>query len=397
MIFRERINQLKKYLFLFITKTMGQLLKFLLIIFLSSSLLSIEEFGEFSLYLVILNVSYLIAGLGVIDTTMYLLNQGNTDKKGQIGASLVLLSIVIIVFGGVTYSVLSYFNFDDLFILSIFSIGYVFQIFVKKIAIPLLDYFVLYYFDLILNGSIFLTIFLFGSSLSEILIIYSSVSMIISCIFLFKYGFSLKNIKQNMILTINTIYNYGFKIHLSQVISMLSYDSDKFILEHNNGAGAVGIYNLGLNLIMPVKLFSTSISELLFKGFETQRKIPVKVLVLNSLVSVFMGVAVSLIGYILISNYYEESYQILLDFLFLLPILAFLHSFYTPINFFFTAKGLAKEKLINAMFLGVSSLALNFILIPLYGIKGAFIASISALLLNNIVFLIQYASFIKKG
>lgn len=389
-------NLLKKYIFLFATKVLGQFFKFLLVIYLSSSLLSIEEFGEFSLYLAILNISYLIAGLGVIDSTMYLLNQTDIDTKGQIGASLVLLIIVMGIFSGIMYLILSYFSYDHLIILSFLSIGYVFQIFVKKIAIPLLDYFVLYYFDLILYGTTFFVIVIFGKTLEEIILLYSGISILLSSLFLFKNGFTFENINENIKICISTVYYYGFKIHLSQIISMISYDSDKFILEHNKGLEAVGIYNLGLNLIMPVKLFSTSISELLFKDFGNKEKIPQKVLIINGLVSIILGVIVSIIGYIIIVNFYDESYLILLDFIFLLPLLAFLHSFYTPINFFFTAKGLAKEKLINAIFLGVSSLFFNFLLIPFYGVKGAFLASIAALILNNIVFLFQYVAFIKK-
>jgi O-antigen/teichoic acid export membrane protein len=389
-------KKLSKFLFLFLSKVSGQLLKFLLIIYVSSQLLNPEDFGAFSLYFVILNITYLIVGFGVLDTAMYVLNQSddNEEKSRIIGSTLLLTVIISILFAVILMLILSVYEFQNFMLISLLSVGYVLQLYVKKICVPLLDYFSMYYFELILNLFILVLVIAFAKSLNDVLFIYTTCTLTVGAFFIIRFKPVFHNAVENIKIIIKTIKEYGYRVHLSQIIAMGTYDTDKFILQYIHGFTSVGIYNLALNIIMPVKLFSMSISELLFKNFRNQSNIPKRILVFNGLTSLLLSAALSIIGIFIIKEFYDPVYQIIIKYIYLLPVLAFLSSFYTPINYFFSAKGLSKQKLLNALVLAFSNILFNFIFVPLYGVVGAIVATIFALLINNLFFIYQYKKYI---
>lgn len=390
---KKIFNRYKKVSYLFIIKVLSMGLKYILMFYLSSQLLNPDEFGKFSLYLVILNFTYLFVGFGVMDTGMYLLAKDSNKKL--IGGILSITFFIAILMILLLILVLNYYGYESYIIISILSSGHIFSLFVRRVSVGLHDRFGMYYFDFFIYLTALLGIIFFSKNLESSLIIYAGATLILSIIFTIRFRPKFNNVIENINLIMTNIKGYGLGVHASQFIAMGTYDFDKIMLEYLFSFSSVGIYNLALNFIMPVKLFSTSIAEILFKDFSKNSKIKKEILIANFCISLFLSVILSVLGYLIVINFYSESYYEILNFIGLLPILAVLSSFYVPINNFFSAKGLAKQKLINAIAIAIANITFNFIFIPKFGIIGAIIATILALIINNIMFILQYIKYVK--
>jgi O-antigen/teichoic acid export membrane protein len=387
-------SKYKNVLGLFLVKFISLGLKYIIILYLSSQILNPEEFGMFSLYLVILNIAYLFIGFGVIDTGMYLLSQ--KEDPNLCGVLFIVTIVITFLFTLLMMMVLKYYQFSHPIIIGLISGGYILNLFVKKISVSLHERFIMYYFEFFMYLFSFIGILLFADNVYSSTLIYSIVMLLVSIYFIYRLRPKFSNLTHNFKYLMRNIKSYGMKVHISQFISMGTYDSDKLMLQYIHGFSSVGIYNLALNFIMPVKLFSISISELMFKDFSKRKEIQKEVLLFNTFVSLTFSIFLSLAGYIIILNFYDDSYLEILKYIYLLPILAVLSSFYVPINNFFSAKGLAKEKFINAIVLAVCNVLFNVLFIPNFGVLGAILATIIALLFNNIMFFYQYQKFIRK-
>lgn len=395
---KQKVKKIKNIAELFLVKIVSMGLKYLILFFLSISILNPDEFGVFSLYLVILNMVYLFVGFGVLDTGMYLISKENKENSRSLCGTLLVLSLIItFLYVVILIFVLSIYNIEDYLLISLMSSGYIFSLFVKKISIGMHLRFSMYYFELIMYALTLLVIYFYSSDLTSSIFIYSFVMLIVSVVFIIGMKPQIKKSFQHLNMVIVNIKKYGLRVHISQFIAMGTYDLDKIMLNIFHGAASVGIYNLSLNFIMPLKLFSTSISEMLFKDFSRENKIKKEVFIINIAFSILGSIVLTIIGYYLIKHFYSEEYYEIYNYIYLLPVLGILSSLYVPINNFFSAKGLAKEKLINAIVLAVCNVLFNLIFIPMYGIIGAVIATIIALIINNFLFVYQYLSYLQKN
>jgi O-antigen/teichoic acid export membrane protein len=379
---------------LFSIKILSLGLKYFLILFLSSKMLTPTEFGMFSLFLIILDFVYLFVGFGVIDTGMYLLSK-NTNRE-LCGATFVLTILISLMFSIILILVLYYYDFVHYILIGILSGGYLLSLFIKKISIGMHDRFSMYYFEFFMHLLSLLLIFILAKNVYDSIFIYSASMLLTSLLFIIRLKPKFTNLSVNIKYLIDNIKSYGLKVQLSQLIAMGTYDLDKLILKHIFGFASVGIYNLALTFIIPVKVFSTSISDLMFKDFANQKKIKKEVFIFNAGFSFVFSIILSILGYFIILNFYNNDYHEILSYIFLLPLLAVLSSIYVPINTFFSAKGLATQKLINAIVIAIFNVIFNFIFIPVLGILGAIIATISAQVVNNILFIYQYNNYINR-
>lgn len=369
-------------------------LKYLLILYLSSKLLAPSEFGMFSLFLVILNFAYLFIGFGIIDTGMYLLSKNNS--KELTGAIFIFTCVISFIFIMVLIAILYYYKFEHYLLIAILSGGYIVNLFVKRVSIGMHDKFSMYYFEFFMYLVTIILVVAFAGDVYSSIFLYLIGMLLVSAIFIVRLRPKFTNLAYNLKYLMENIRVYGIRVHFSQFIAMGTYDLDKIMLEYMFGYASVGIYNLALNFIMPVKLFSMSISEMLFKDFSKQKKIKKEIFLLNTSISLVLSIILSIAGYFIIIMFYDKEYFEILEYIFLLPILALLSSFYVPVNNFFSAKGLARQKFINAIILAICNVAFNSLFIPNYGVSGAIIATILALLFNNILFVYQYWLFIKQ-
>ncbi|WP_404459790.1 polysaccharide biosynthesis C-terminal domain-containing protein [Sutcliffiella horikoshii] len=398
MIYLRNLKEYKKkynsIIVLFIIKILSMGLKYLLVLYLSIQLLTPSEFGMFSLFLIILNFAYLFVGFGVIDTGMYLISRDNS--KELCGATLFLTLIISILFSFVLMAALFYYKFEYFIVIGILSCGFILNLFVKKISVGLHEKFSMYYFEFFMYLLSLILIILFANDVYDSIFFYSIGMLIVSLFFILRLKPTFSNLNTNLGYLMRNIKGYGTSVHLSQFIAMGTYDLDKLMLKHFFGFTSVGVYNLALTFIMPVKLFSMSLSEMLFKDFAKEKKIKKEVFILNLGISLVFSILLCIIGYYLIIFFYDQAYYEIIGYIYYLPILAVLSSIYVPINHFFSAKGLGKQKFINAVVLAISNIAFNFIFIPLFGVLGAIIATISALIVNNIMFIYQYKLYTRK-
>lgn len=400
---KKEINKSKsnigKYLSifkLFIIKGFSLGLKYILLLFMSSNILNAEEFGKFSLYLIIMNFIYLFIGFGIIDTGMYLLSKDEKDKRELCFATLSLVIICGICFSIIMIGVLGHYGYNGVYIISFLSFGYVLNLFVKKVSVGMGEKFNMYYFEFFTYLSTLLGIILWGKNVYSCIVLYASAMLIVSLIFIIRMKPKSHNYINNIKYLLRNIKSYGFKVQLSQFVAMGTYDLDKIMLEYSYGFASVGVYNLSLNLIMPIKVFSNSLSEIMFKDFSKNKKIKKEILYLNAIICFLVSIVFTVMGYFIVKYFYDSTYSEILRYILLLPVLGVLSALYVPVNNFFSAKGMAQEKFMNAIILAGCNIILNLVFIPKFGVIGAVLATIIALIINNVLFYYQYFKYIEN-
>lgn len=393
----KKISHYRDLIQVFILKFLGMFIKYIIMFYLSSQIMTSEEFGKFSFYLATLNLIYLLLGFGIIDSAMYrIVNTSCIKEKREIaGVSIALLSITSMI--GIVIIPLFLDDYSSMVLISLLSVGNFMYTFTKKLCVALNEINVIKYFESVLYTMILIVLIMSGSnSTSTIIILYMSVLIIVSLIYIEKMNITLRFKGKQFKEILNTIKEYGLKVHLSQVMAMGTYDLDKFILKYTGNISGLGTYTLFLNFVTPVKLFTQSIVDLSFSKMANQKKIDFKIIVINIVFTVIGSVFIMVVGKIIIENLYSEEYYIIKEYLNFLPILSILGTAYIPVNNFFSAKGLANYKFINALVLAISNIILNLVLVPKFKVIGAIVATIIALLINNILFIVQYIGYLKN-
>lgn len=390
-------SKIIKVLNLFVSKLAAQAFKFIFVLILSLNILTIENFGMFSLFLSLINIVYLISSFGITDVALYILLNTKTKRK-MIGIALIFLVILLIPNFLILSLLLKVFGFTNIFLISLSSSSYIFYIMVKKIAIGIQDFIIMNYLDLIICSFLVGSLFFMneGENVTKVILIYNFTFYIFTILTVIKLKPKFTLDKTLIREFLGLIKSYGIKIHLSQVISNVTYDLDKYILKFVNGSAILGIYAFALNFINPIKLFSTSLCELFMKDFKEKEYLAKSFFIINFLSTLIL----SLLGWevfrFIIQLANKSELLKIIEFKWYIIAVTVLSSLYNPINYYFTAKGYAKQKLKNAIVIGISNVIFYPFFIISAGIQGAFVATIISLSINNIYFYIQYRHIIDR-
>lgn len=191
-------------------------------------------------------------------------------------------------------------------------------------------------------------------------------------------------------------FRYGYKAHLSNIVSFLNYRMDILMVSFFLNPLAVGVYNIAVSIAERLWIFSTPVSAALFprisslESDEERSKLTVTVtryvLYLSIIVGIVFYVISPLAIKILFGNEYSDASNVIK--LLLVGITVFAAE--RILSNDLAGRGKPELNLYTSIFTVLCNLTLNIILIPLYGINGAAISTSIAYILTFIVKMILF-------
>lgn len=181
---------------------------------------------------------------------------------------------------------------------------------------------------------------------------------------------------------------YGIFPMLSALLITMNYNIDIIILRFFEGFEQIGYYSVGVALANQVWLVPDAFKEVLFSKTAQDDsiddiKISIKV---NLYISLAIIAGITLLGkpllVILYGAEYLPSYAVtVIIFIGLIPMI-----FYKMIISLFNAKGKQKLSFWILLLSAIINIIMNFILIPIYGIIGAAVASVFSYSICGVLF-----------
>jgi O-antigen/teichoic acid export membrane protein len=188
----------------------------------------------------------------------------------------------------------------------------------------------------------------------------------------------------------------GWKIYLSRVIFIPSFNMDTLILGFFHSLDSVAHYTLSATIASPISIIGKSVSQSLYRKFSDYNKIEEKKVILLSVITLGAAVCCYIAGVIVVKRFLGKSYYPMLSILPLAIVVAIIRGINNIYISFMNAKGLANQ-LKNCAIIGlVANIIFNFGLIIPFGAVGGVYASIIVL---GIIFMmrIYYCNQYTKG
>lgn len=172
----------------------------------------------------------------------------------------------------------------------------------------------------------------------------------------------------------------GWKIYLSRIIFVPTFNLDVMILGAFHTFANVGMYSLANLISSPISVIGQSFSKSMYRRFKDT--IPRKHMILLSIVSLLFSLTIFAVGFIAVYYVLDESYRFTLILLPFAITVANIRGITSPYIYFMNAKGLADEVRKCAIVGLILNIVLNFSLIIPFGSIGAMLASILVLSVN---------------
>jgi O-antigen/teichoic acid export membrane protein len=184
---------------------------------------------------------------------------------------------------------------------------------------------------------------------------------------------------------------FGLKGHISSVLSFINYRIDIFIIAYFMDDIAVGLYSVAVLISERIWLVSQSVSSVLFARVanmsdDSERTKFTSLASRNTLlITLIGGIFLAFISHWFINLFFGESYsQSVIPFIYLIPgVIIFSMSKVLANDFI--GRGYPEINTYIAFVTALCNLGLNFWLIPIYGIKGAAIATTSSYILDALM------------
>jgi O-antigen/teichoic acid export membrane protein len=391
----------KKYYFLS-TSLFFKLLINVFVVFYIAKMVSVSDFGSFSLAFIVASITTLCLDYGFnlkgLVLTSKTKEEVNEELSSMIFSKIIITGIAVIVF--IVFFILSKYNPTTNKVIVILAFS----------AIPtsfgnfyLNNFKILNRFDkeavgYIIQGSALLFLLGLNHFYGRNDIIYYSITLLVARLAYMLYGFlafrkrffkSFSFNFQKAIVAIKTATPYG--IHLILGASIIYIDT--FILSILSTLENVGLYQAGMRIIMASMLIAVIISDAFIpeisKMFESKSIVSKKLSKLFEFILLFSGLTLITIFFYkktIILLLFSKEYLVLETSI--VPILLIILLRYIGIvpGIILTSYG---KQIIRARAVVISiifSIILNFILIPIYGMKGAFLASLVAHIVLNIIY-----------
>lgn len=208
----------------------------------------------------------------------------------------------------------------------------------------------------------------------------------------FPTSFSKTYLKESMV--------YGIKGHISNVLSFINYRIDMFIIAFLLDNMAVGIYSIAVALAEKIWIVSQSVSSVLFARVanltsDEERNKFTSVVARNVFfITGVAGLTLALVGKFIIAFLFGEEYEAsVAPFLWMIPGVV-IFSLGRILANDFSGRGNPEINTYVALIVAATNVALNFILIPKFGLLGAALATSSSyvvdVILKGAVFSLRY-------
>ena len=213
------------------------------------------------------------------------------------------------------------------------------------------------------------------------------------------YGFrpQFRNLQAAIAELWQDLKTYGFHAYTGDIACTASSRTDSLILSHFVNPTAVGYYRLAGLVMTPMITFSRSLSTTMFIRFAEVPRISARVLTANTawLVSCFLGVVV--VGKPVVHLMFGPKYDAVGGLLVVVALACLFNGLAQPLNRFLGAQGRGRYLRTIALTVALSSLFLNFGLIPRFGIMGACYAGVGITLINLLLHAYYYRVTVRSN
>tara|TARA_B110000285_G_scaffold61406_1_gene70607 strand:+ start:1990 stop:3387 length:1398 start_codon:yes stop_codon:yes gene_type:complete len=395
----------KKYFFLS-TSLFFKLLINVFVIFYIAKMVSISDFGSFSLAFIIASITKLCLDYGFNLKGLVLTSKKKEEINEELSSMIFskIIITVIIVFFYFLFFMLS--NYDAttnkvIAILALSAIPASFGNFYLN-SFKIINRFEKEAIGYIIQGVFLLILLGINHFYGSENIIYYSITLLIARVIYMLYGFFvfrkgfLKRVTfdfRKSITAIKTATPFG--VHLILGASIIYIDT--FILSILSILENVGLYQAGMRIIMASMIIAVIISDAFIpeiaKIFENKSIASKKLSKLFEFILLFAGLTLSSIFFYkktIILLLFSQDYLILESYIVLILFIILLRYIGIVPGIILTSFGKQIIRARAVVISAISSIILNVILIPIYGIKGAFLASLIAHFILNIIY-VYYA------
>ena len=395
----------KKYFFLS-TSLFFKLLINVFVIFYIAKMVSISDFGSFSLAFIIASITKLCLDYGFNLKGLVLTSKKKEEINEELSSMIFskIIITVIIVFFYFLFFMLS--NYDAttnkvIAILALSAIPASFGNFYLN-SFKIINRFEKEAIGYIIQGVFLLILLGINHFYGSENIIYYSITLLTARVIYMLYGFFvfrkgfLKRVTfdfRKSITAIKTATPFG--VHLILGASIIYIDT--FILSILSILENVGLYQAGMRIIMASMIIAVIISDAFIpeiaKIFENKSIASKKLSKLFEFILLFAGLTLSSIFFYkktIILLLFSQDYLILESYIVLILFIILLRYIGIVPGIILTSFGKQIIRARAVVISAISSIILNVILIPIYGIKGAFLASLIAHFILNIIY-VYYA------
>jgi len=221
----------------------------------------------------------------------------------------------------------------------------------------------------------------------------------------FVYLNSLKRLKlsfQNFKINIKEIWEYnksfGFDVYIGSVLAVGFASLSGVIISYfGNDNTGVGFYTLAFTFASPLTLIPNVIATTHYKEFAQQNNIPKKLTKITIGLTLLALVVLWIMVGPFIDFFYEPSFHPVVKLNFIISIGMALHGLADYYNRFLGAHGKGKILRNSSIIIGISLLAANVILIPIWGATGAAYARLIGGVVYFFNMIISYQLFFQKS
>lgn len=189
--------------------------------------------------------------------------------------------------------------------------------------------------------------------------------------------------------------SYGFNMYLGFTANQGTYKLDEMLITFFSGTLINGFYTLASILCSPITMFSQSLSNVLFKQFHVQYKIPNKIFLINTLAAISYLIALIFLSDFIVELLFGEEYHQVSTYLIPLSFAFLFQALYQPFMFL-ASKGKGKTIRNIAFTEAGINLIGNLVFIPIFGVFGAIYTSIVAKAAHFILKYLAYRAYIKS-
>ena len=404
----------KKYYSL-TTSLLVKVLLNIFVVFYIAKKVSVSDFGVFSIAFIISSLVTLCLDYGFNLKALQLTSKDSSQINQELssmflGKIIIMFVLIFCLFGFLVFSQYSYNTKLIILILALSSLPNSFGIFFLN-NFKIINRFDKEAFGYLIQGSalviclIIMEIYNSNNLIHYALILFiARVSFFLFGLFSFLYSQSFTLYIQGLnkaIISLRTASSYATHLILGALIIYI----DTFILSFLTNFHDVGIYQSGMRIIMAALLVTVIISDAFIP--EISRIFNEKIIVAKRLTQLFDSILVfSFLVVMTLLFYYEsivlilfsEEYLVLGEYIIYIISIIFLRYIGVVPGIILTSGNKQEIRAKAVVYSILCSILLNFALIPILGIEGAFISSlISHILLNTIYifYAVQMVSFHK--
>ncbi|MBL4653929.1 MAG: oligosaccharide flippase family protein [Flavobacteriales bacterium] len=368
----------------------GVLLFGVLIKVLQTRTLSVEEYGTYAFFGSINSFLVIFYRFGFYTSIKVLLARTSdlTKTRELIGTGLIIALLIGVSFSSTIFG-LSFFV-DGLFKVEIGKILLIisplcfvipFKMFVSEVGVGANQIKPIALFDVFSTALFLLIISLFyynGDLTVQSLITYNLLSFIIALLITIKMlNPSFNNIKLHTKEIIQKNKEYGWHYYTGAIANQSTFKLDELFITYFINITQLGFYSLANMICSPISIMSAAMSKSMFKKMASLNGIPNKLFLYNTSWLITCVIGLYFVAEIIVSFLFGAEYSDVALYVIPLSIAHLFRGLSAPYTFL-SAKSMGKEIRNVSLAEAIVNVFGNIILIPLYGVMGAIIASIIA-------------------